>query len=74
MSQNDAETQRNGVVGGSQYFKPEALEILKRKFESVSPSTWHKIMNPLCGECLIERGRALAAKWSEAANVPNADR
>lgn len=74
MSQNDAETPRNDVVHGIQYYAPGTLEILKRHLESVGASTWHKIMNPLCGECLIERGRALAAKLSEAVNVPNADR
>lgn len=40
------------------YYDKKTLEPLKKEFAAVSPSTWHKIMNPYCGECLAERGKA----------------
>lgn len=39
-------------------FSKELIEIFKQN-AFMSPSTWHKIMNPLCGPCLAERGRQI---------------
>ena len=41
------------------YYSKESIELLKKEFERVSPSTWHRIMNPYCGKCLEERGRMI---------------
>jgi hypothetical protein len=37
------------------YYTPEFLENLKKVVDNISPETWHKIMNPMCPQCLIER-------------------
>jgi len=41
------------------YYDKKTIELLKKEFDAISPSTWHKIMNPYCGKCLTERGKAL---------------
>ena len=40
------------------YFSKKLIEVAKKN-TAMSPSTWHKIMNPFCGPCLYERGK----KW-----------
>ena len=37
------------------WFTPEIIEIAKKNLPS--PETMHKIMNPMCGTCMAERGR-----------------
>ncbi len=37
------------------YYDPKFLEVLKANL-SISDDTLHKIMNPYCGQCLLERG------------------
>lgn len=46
------------------FFTPEVLEVLKR---NVSPSdeTLHKIMNPMCGRCMLERGQRIIDQQKE---------
>ena len=44
------------------YFDKRTIEILKKQFENISPSTWHKIMNPFCPQCLEERGREIVER------------
>lgn len=38
------------------YYDPATLEVLKMQLYA-SPEMWHKIMNPFCGKCMIERGK-----------------
>ena len=40
------------------YYDKEAIEKLKESFQ-LSPSTLHKMLNPMCGQCLAEKGKAL---------------
>lgn len=40
------------------YFTPEFLEVLKEN-TNMSIETWHKVMNPFCGECLLTKGQNL---------------
>lgn len=39
------------------YYSKELVELLHKQFENMSLELWHKIMNPMCGTCLAERGR-----------------
>jgi hypothetical protein len=41
------------------YFYPKLLAALRKQFDAISPSTWHKIMHPNCVECLAERRERL---------------
>jgi len=41
------------------YYSKELLEILHRQFDDLSPEFWHKVMKPMCGTCLAQRGRDL---------------
>lgn len=41
------------------YYSKEILDLLHKQLEDISPEIWHKMMNPMCGHCLAERGRAL---------------
>lgn len=54
------------------YCSPEFVATLKQQMQ-MSPSTWHKVMNPNCGICLAERGMRMmlnkdchdcAVRWS----------
>ena len=40
-----------------EWFNKEILKHMRKQMESISDSTWHKIMNPYCGQCMLERGR-----------------
>jgi len=41
------------------YYSKEMLAVLQEQMDAISPETWHRIMNPMCGHCLAERGKAL---------------
>ena len=48
------------------YYSKEILELLHKQFDNISLETWHRILNPMCGQCLYERGKALVegrASW-----------
>jgi hypothetical protein len=42
----------------STYYSKEVIELMKKNMR-LSPSTAHKIMNPYCGQCMLERGKKL---------------
>lgn len=52
------------------YYSKEIIDLLKTQLDTVSPETWHKIMNPLCGVCMAERGRALIEGRVSWKNTP----
>lgn len=39
------------------FFTPEFIEVLRQNLR-MAEETWHKVMNPLCGACMAERGKA----------------
>ena len=41
------------------YYDKKVLAVLFEQLNSMSASTLHKIMNPMCGQCLAEKGKAL---------------
>jgi hypothetical protein len=41
------------------YYSKEMIDLLHKQFDSISPETWHRMMNPMCGICMAERGKAL---------------
>lgn len=41
------------------FYDEKTLKVLRRVLDGISDNTWHKIMNPYCGQCLTERGRAI---------------
>lgn len=41
------------------YYSKEFIDALKKQMEEISPSTWHKMMYPMCGQCMAEKGKAL---------------
>lgn len=43
------------------YYVPELLDVLRQNLQ-MSPETWHKVMNPMCGTCMAERGRSIIRK------------
>jgi hypothetical protein len=46
------------------FFTPEFLAaVLKNAY--MSPSTWHKVLNPFCAECLAQRGKEFLEERKE---------
>jgi hypothetical protein len=41
------------------WYDPKIIDMLQAQLDAISPETWHMIMNPMCGQCLAERGKAL---------------
>lgn len=35
----------------------EAKAVLERQLHALTPETLHKLMNPYCGHCILERGK-----------------
>lgn len=42
-------------MGDNIYYDPKFLESIKSRM-TLSPSTAHKVFNPMCGKCLYEHG------------------
>jgi hypothetical protein len=42
-----------------EWYAPETIELLHQMLDSISPATLHKMRNPLCGQCMAERGRQM---------------
>jgi hypothetical protein len=72
-SRKDAGMRKSGAETGMVWFDQNFLKTLKKQFEAVKPATWHKMMNPMCGACLPERGRNpknFQIKWVSGQNTP----
>lgn len=48
----------------SLFYDEKTVEVLKRNLE-MSDKTWHKVMNPMCGACMLERGHWVLEPWKE---------
>jgi hypothetical protein len=44
----------------TQFYDPKMIALLKKQMY-LSPSTAHKLANPFCGKCIMERGKQFLA-------------